>query len=296
MIARRSSPNPSAVRTFRPTCEELESRLVPAVSLRSFNGMYQGIGQGTGTIVLTGESGEITEDVIVKVTNGKVKVLAPTGNGQIQTGAVKLRANGTAALNFKVKVTESGITANLQVRGTARKQPDGDIGAKGTLKSLTPGLTVSSSSFRVERFTASLGSTLIEPIPDNGTIDQSLFVADTAGTLRDIDVFLDIAHNFNGDLDVTLTHVPSGRSVVLTSDNGASDNGFRVYLNDEAITSITSIDNADDSLTEGLFKPESALSAFDGVDASGEWRLVVTDDAGSDVGSLIAWTLFFTWK
>lgn len=285
----------SAVWNYRPECERLEDRLAPA-SLRSFSGLYEGFGTGTGTVLLTGESGTLNQDVQFRVNNqGGVKVIEPISSvGALQKDAITLKANGTARIKFKLKVNQDGVSATIQVQGTAGKLPDGDVAAQGRLKSLTPGLTISDSFWRVERFKSSAFFTAAQTIPDQGTISTSIVIADSVGVINDIDVRVDISHTFNADLDVTLTHVPSGKSVTLFADAGGGDNGFKIGLNDEAPFSITTADHPDGLRIRGVFKPAVLLSFFDGVDASGEWRLSVTDDAGGDTGTLNGWSLFFS--
>ena len=109
---------------------------------------------------------------------------------------------------------------------------------------------------------------------------------------------LNISHTFNGDLDVSMTHVPSGVSLVLFNDVGGTDEGFIIRLNDEAGTDIGTANNPADGAITGTFNPQGAalLSAFDGIDASGLWRLTVVDDngAGADIGTLFGWSLLVT--
>jgi subtilisin-like proprotein convertase family protein len=120
-----------------------------------------------------------------------------------------------------------------------------------------------------------------------------------AGRITDLDISLNIFHTFDGDLDVTLTHVPSGISVVLFTDVGGTDEGFLIRLDDEAGTDIGTADNPMDGAIAGTFNPEGTalLSAFDGLDASGDWTLIVTDDnpAGGDIGTLFGWSLHVTY-
>ncbi len=135
-------------------------------------------------------------------------------------------------------------------------------------------------------------------LAENATTTIEFSVPASAGRIRDLDVGLNIFHTFNGDLDVTMTHVPSGVSLVLFTDVGGTDEGFVIRLNDEAGTDIGTANNPADGVISGQFNPEDAalLSAFDGLDASGLWRLTVVDDtaAGADVGTLFGWTLFVT--
>jgi subtilisin-like proprotein convertase family protein len=136
------------------------------------------------------------------------------------------------------------------------------------------------------------------PIPDLASLSVSIFVPTGAGALRDGDVFLAIQHTFDADLDVSLTHVPSGTTVALFTDVGNNDDGFVVRLNDEAGVDIgTAPDDANDRAVMGTFNPEGAelLSSFDGLDASGEWRLTLTDDVGLFTGVLHAFELHFTF-
>ena len=132
-------------------------------------------------------------------------------------------------------------------------------------------------------------------IPDQGTIVTPIFVPPGAGIVRDVDVFLAIQHTFAGDLDVTLTHVPSGTSVALFTDVGGTDEGLIIRLDDEAGTDIGTADSPTDGTIFGSYNPELAavLAAFDDLDASGEWRLSITDDSMNDTGVLHAFQLRF---
>lgn len=137
-----------------------------------------------------------------------------------------------------------------------------------------------------------------QSIPENATLNSSLFVPAGSGIVRDVDINLNIGHTFNGDLDVTLTHVASGISLVLFTDIGGTDEGLIIRLNDEAGTDIGTVDNPADGAITGQFNPEGAalLSVFDGLNLAGEWRLTITDDtaAGADIGTLFDWKLSFT--
>jgi subtilisin-like proprotein convertase family protein len=135
-------------------------------------------------------------------------------------------------------------------------------------------------------------------IPDTGTINSDILVPISAGRITDLDVTFHAFHSFDGDLDVTLTHVPNATSLVLFNDVGGSNEGFEIRLNDEAGTDIGTATNPKvDGPISGTFNPIGAnlLSVFDGQDASGLWRLTVTDDAGGDTGTLMSWALHVTY-
>jgi hypothetical protein len=132
------------------------------------------------------------------------------------------------------------------------------------------------------------------PIPDASTLTRSLWIPAGAGVVRDVAVNLSITHEFLNDIEVVLRHVPSNRSVTLFTDVGGTDpGGFMIRLNDLAFTDIGAVTTPANGFIVGEFNPEGAavLSTFDGVDATGEWQLLVTDDANADFGNLISWSL-----
>jgi subtilisin-like proprotein convertase family protein len=134
-----------------------------------------------------------------------------------------------------------------------------------------------------------------QSIPDASTITSTIRVPGSAGAIADLDVGVNITHSFDGDLDVTLTHVPTTTTVPLWNDVGGSNEGFEVRLNDEAGTDISAASNPKaDGAISGTFNPAGTLSAFDGQDASGQWQLSITDDSAGDTGTLQSWSLYFT--
>ncbi len=130
-------------------------------------------------------------------------------------------------------------------------------------------------------------------IIDAGTIVSSLTVPASAGRIRVLSVALNITHTFDADLDVSLTHVPSGRTIDLFTDVGGGSDGFLVYLTDAGGTDIGAVVPAPGAPVEGILKPEApaTLATFNGLDASGTWRLTVTDDAALFSGLLMSWSL-----
>jgi subtilisin-like proprotein convertase family protein len=107
-------------------------------------------------------------------------------------------------------------------------------------------------------------------IPDN---DPTGIVATIStkdpGKVRDAEVFVDITHNFIGDLVVTLIS-PAGTTVPLHQRAGMAD--------DNIIKSYTSATTPD-------------LLKLRGQQIEGAWRLKVADLARSDVGKLNRWGL-----
>jgi subtilisin-like proprotein convertase family protein len=140
-----------------------------------------------------------------------------------------------------------------------------------------------------------MGPALIYPVPLN--------VSGIPGTIADINVMMvSLGHTFPSDLDVMLVG-PGGQHVVLMSDVGADIpvSNLNVVLDDEAGGLLPT----STALTTGVFKPTNvgpgdsfpapapssstaatALSAFDGTDPNGTWKLYVVDDNINDAGTL----------
>jgi len=125
-----------------------------------------------------------------------------------------------------------------------------------------------------------------KPIPDLATIVSTVNVGG-AFPLTDVNVRLSIDHTWDEDLDVFLIS-PQGTRVELFTDVGSSgDNFTNTVLDDECATAITS----GAAPFTGCYRPEGALSAVDGQNASGVWTLEVTDDEALLVGTLQSWSL-----
>jgi subtilisin-like proprotein convertase family protein len=118
--------------------------------------------------------------------------------------------------------------------------------------------------------TAAGSSSPASAIVDNtspGTSD-TLNIAGSC-VIASIVVPVDIAHNWIGDLEVTLTS-PSGTTVVLHDNSGgSSDDIIGVYGDD-----LTPVEN---------------LSALHGEDAMGDWTFYAEDNAGGIAGTLNSW-------
>jgi subtilisin-like proprotein convertase family protein len=135
------------------------------------------------------------------------------------------------------------------------------------------------------------------------TYPAPLTVSGVAGTITDVNVMMvTLGHTYPADLDVMLVG-PGGQHVVLMSDVGADIpvSGLNVELDDEGGGPLPT----STALTTGTFKPTNvgsgdtfpapapssltaapALSAFDGTDPNGAWKLYVVDDNINDAGAL----------
>ena len=150
--------------------------------------------------------------------------------------------------------------------------------------------------------TAAEGGTKVYPIeagvsiPDDNAagVDHGFIVPDPI-VLTGLKVAVKIAHTWNGDLRVKLTH--NGTTVTLidrpgvpASSVGFNNDGFDVLLDDAAFTPIEDYDSGG-PMVVGTFAPNESLSLFDGQDAAGLWTLNVSDHEDQDIGTLESWAL-----
>lgn len=136
-------------------------------------------------------------------------------------------------------------------------------------------------------------------VPDNNPTGVSdNLVSSTLGTLSDLNVSIDTSHTWVGDLIFTILHVDTGTSVriidrpgVPASTFGCSGNNIGAILDDEALSPVENECAGGVPTINGAFSPNNPLSAFDGEDLSGTWRLTVSDNAAGDTGTLDEWCL-----
>jgi subtilisin-like proprotein convertase family protein len=122
-------------------------------------------------------------------------------------------------------------------------------------------------------------------ISDTGSPISSTLVVLGDDAIADVDVWLNIAHTRNEDLDVFIES-PEGTSVELFTGVGGTEDGFlSTILDDEAAISITS----GSAPFSGRFRPEGDLDQLDGEAANGAWTLRITDSVPAYDGELVSW-------
>ncbi|MBX9255748.1 proprotein convertase P-domain-containing protein [Desmonostoc muscorum CCALA 125] len=189
---------------------------------------------------------------------------------------------GTSAINGtgnSLNNTITGNGANNQLNGGSGN--DTLYGGAGNDSLVGDGVTNQTKTFS--------NNTPVS-IPDLSTIISNLAVSGFTTSIIDVNVTLNIKHNWASDLDVFLIN-PTGTRVELFTDVGGSNSSFtNTKLDDEAATSIT----VGTAPFTGSFKPEKLLSAFDNQNPNGTWKLEVTDDDSAITGTLNSWSLQFT--
>ncbi|MFD1062820.1 thrombospondin type 3 repeat-containing protein [Winogradskyella litorisediminis] len=100
--------------------------------------------------------------------------------------------------------------------------------------------------------------------------------------ISDIDVTVDIAHTWTGDLRLILVHPdPNIPFVILSEQNGGSSDDFTgTVFDDQATTPIA--DGA--GPFTGSFIPDQPLSSFNDLPSAGTWLFVAVDFANGDGG------------
>lgn len=111
----------------------------------------------------------------------------------------------------------------------------------------------------------------------------------TSGSISDMRVSLNVTHSYVGDLIVQLQH-PNGSSFVnlwARTCNSAQYNNIDITFKDgEAAIACA-------NPTAGTYAPANPLSAFDGLEMSGEWAIVLVDFYAGGTGTLNNWSLEF---
>jgi subtilisin-like proprotein convertase family protein len=127
-----------------------------------------------------------------------------------------------------------------------------------------------------------------QTIPDQNIVGvKSTLDFTGVGKIEDVNITLNISHEYDADLHATLIS-PSGTRVKLfTNVGGSGDNFQNTVLDDSAIIPI----GTQLAPFTGTFRPEQPLSIFNDEDAAGQWKLELIDDGVGQVGTLTSWSL-----
>jgi subtilisin-like proprotein convertase family protein len=109
-------------------------------------------------------------------------------------------------------------------------------------------------------------------------------------TISDLNVAINVTHTYDSDLIISLKSPTGVVSTLSYRRGGSGDNFLSTIFDDEATKAISS----GVAPFTGSFKPETLLSAFDGLNARGVWTLTVEDKATYDKGSLKNWAISLT--
>ncbi|MEI6194164.1 MAG: proprotein convertase P-domain-containing protein [Verrucomicrobiota bacterium] len=137
-------------------------------------------------------------------------------------------------------------------------------------------------------------------IPDLGLIYSTNNITGLSGTIDKVVVGVRIDHTYDSDLIIAVQHPDGSPEVILASRVGSSGQNFG-----STVGSTINYTVFDDAATNtlaypfvppyvGSVRPNAALTNFIGKAPNGLWRLHVSDNAGGDTGTLLAWYLTIT--
>ncbi len=142
------------------------------------------------------------------------------------------------------------------------------------------------------------GGCITSPVTGAGTLEV---IVPEVLVITSVTVGVHILHTYQGDLEITLEKVGSGPVVTLVHlpaspqlECGYSAHDFGTVapglfvLDDDAPSpyDLPTVPIPGINQVMGHWKPESPLSAFDGMDSNGTWRLTVVDHTNLDAGTL----------
>ncbi|HEV2208066.1 MAG TPA: protease pro-enzyme activation domain-containing protein [Verrucomicrobiae bacterium] len=196
---------------------------------------------------------------------------------------------GTNVVSFKISTAPEfvcGTPIHLNVRIKSAQQT---VNRFLTLPTGVPG-----APLRFDNFTPAA-------IPDVGTTNSVIVVSNVNFTLNHIAVSLFIQHTFDADLVLQLVS-PDGTTNTLAANQGFNGQNYGIACSPDS-ERTTFDDLATNSITSGIppfigtFQPQEPLSVFTGkygTNVNGPWRLIVSDVAPFDVGTLHCWSLLVT--
>ena len=122
-----------------------------------------------------------------------------------------------------------------------------------------------------------------DPTGISATIDIPDHIA-----LADVDVLINIDHNYVGDLRILLKS-PLGEEIVLVRESDDTGNNYTNTIFDSE-SNLELINGM--SPYSGRYKPAEDLAQLNATDAFGAWTLKVVDTFIEDTGTLLNWELF----
>ncbi len=116
-------------------------------------------------------------------------------------------------------------------------------------------------------------------------------------TIADVNIDVDMAHDWVGDLIFTLSKGTTSATIidrpgVPASTYGCNIDDILATLDDEAVTSVENQCSNSAPAISGTHAPNNPLAVFDGQNSSGNWTLQVADAyPGTDPGTLNSWSI-----
>lgn len=142
-----------------------------------------------------------------------------------------------------------------------------------------------------------LNITTLDPDPIEGgpgVVFGDINIPDSR-IIESMTVTVDIDHTYVQDLILQLVHPNSTQAnpifVNLWVRDCVSENNLTVTFDDEAGAITCSNPTNTNATISGTFAPSEPLSTFNGLDAQGEWTLLVADFGAGDTGTFNNWSI-----
>ena len=185
--------------------------------------------------------------------------------------------------NFTMTVGNLGSTAlgeyTITVSGTSTTVTDSvDVLLKNTCTTIVCDNNPSPPNLNIPIVDGSGGT------PGQPYAQHTITVPDL-GTIESVTVNVDITHTWISDLIIRIIH-PSGAFVDVWNGNCSGGYENLDITFDDLGSAITCADP-----TTGTYTPLEALSAFNGLDAQGDWTILIADFFAQDTGQLNDWAI-----
>jgi subtilisin-like proprotein convertase family protein len=261
---------------------------------------------GNYTLSLTGAtvSNTVTATVNLSLfagTPGVATLLTPTqGATNVSLSPLLSWAAATDGQNYRVEVaTDAGFTnvvysatvTGLSSQLSGNLNPDSvyywRVTAYNTCGTGTPTPPASFTTAYMVCRNPNLS------IPDNNTAGVTdTMVLTTAGTLSDLNVYVEINHTYVGDLNIQLQRVATTTTSAMLFQSSSCDGAdILAVFDDEASQAASGMCSGSSPAVNGNVRPSEVLSAFDGGVLATTWRIKVFDDSSQDTGTLVRWCL-----
>jgi uncharacterized repeat protein (TIGR01451 family) len=248
-------------------------------------------------IILSNGSAVAASAVSATLTSNTAGVVVTSATATYGTLAGNASATNPAGTPFRFSVLNaacnSSISFTLTVTYAGLSQPlsfplsfplGGTLGATQTFSYTTPVVAIPDNNATGATATLAVAGapTILGDV--NVRIDGSACTTTAGATTVGID------HTFAGDLAIDVIS-PNSTAVRLWSNRGSDgQNLCQTVFDDSAATAVSTVINTNAPFT-GSFRPEGPLSAFNGGNGNGNWRMKVVDSGAADTGNIRAFSI-----
>jgi uncharacterized repeat protein (TIGR01451 family) len=134
------------------------------------------------------------------------------------------------------------------------------------------------------------------PFEDSWNITQCIIV-DGPEIIEDMRIFVDFAHTFNPDVEITLRS-PSGTEIILVHYIGnwgsPPQKGGSIIFDNNSMNNLSDLNNGSDQAASGNCAPAQSFDAFIGESANGIWEVNFIDNWDGDDGMIFGVCIEFS--